>query len=87
MLSWAYFNPSYEAILDDRGARNCATTLGIRVRGTVGVVLLAKKEGLVPQIAPLLKELTTAGLRVSDTLMEKVLHLAGESRSRQKARE
>lgn len=79
VLSWAYFNPAYEAILDDRSARNCATALGIRVRGTVGVVLLAKRQGLVPEIGPLLKELTRAGLRVSRDLLQKALQLAGEA--------
>ena len=78
-LSWAYFNPTYEAILDDRGARNCASALGILLRGTVGVVLLAKKEGLVPEIEPLLKELTVSGLRISRGLSEKELRLAGEA--------
>lgn len=79
VLSWAYFAPAFEAILDDRAAGNCATALGIQVRGTVGVVLLAKRKGLVPEIAPLLKQLTKAGLRVNDDLLKKVLQLAGES--------
>jgi len=47
VLTWARQNPGYEAILDDRAARNCAITLQIPVRGTLGVALLAKREGLI----------------------------------------
>ena len=44
VLTWARYQPGSEAILDDRAARNCALTLQIPVRGTLGVVLLAKRE-------------------------------------------
>ena len=54
VISWAYLNRDYETILDDRAARNCASSLGIRVRGTIGIILLAKKEGVLPQVKPLL---------------------------------
>ncbi len=47
VLSWIYQNPGYEAILDDRAAKNAAASLGIPVRGTLGVILLAKREGRV----------------------------------------
>src|SRR5262249_55830018 len=65
VLSWACRHPGVEAILDDRAARNCAVALGVPVRGTLGVILLAKKEGNVPLALPLLDELRTAGLRIS----------------------
>jgi hypothetical protein len=49
VLSWAYLNSDYEAILDDRAARNYASSLGIRVWGTIGIILLAKKERALPE--------------------------------------
>jgi predicted nucleic acid-binding protein len=78
VLSWAHRHPDFEAILDDRAARNCAASLSILVRGTLGVILLAKKEGRVPLAAPVLQELRSAGLRISDTVWEAALRLTGE---------
>ena len=45
VLAVALADPTCEAILDDRDARRCAQALGIGVRGTVGLVLLAKQIG------------------------------------------
>jgi len=35
VLAWTYQNPGYDAVLDDRAARNCALSLNIPVRGTI----------------------------------------------------
>lgn len=78
VISWAYLNPGYEAILDDRAARNCAHSLGVRVRGTIGIILLAKKEGLLPQVKPLLNELMNSGFRISPDLLREAFRLADE---------
>lgn len=48
------------------------------VIGTVGVALLAKDAGAVPLVAPVLDELVAAGMRASDALLARALHLAGE---------
>ncbi len=78
VISWAYLNRDYEAILDDRAARNCASSLGIRVRGTIGIILLAKKEGALPQAKPLLNQITESGLRISPELLRAAYRLADE---------
>ena len=78
VISWAYLNPSYEVILDDRVARNCASCLGIPVRGTIGILLLAKKERVLPQVKPLLSQLTESGFRISPELLKVACKLAGE---------
>lgn len=67
-----------EAILDDRAARNCARALGLPVRGTLGVLLLAKRKGLVGPLRPLLDRALDAGLRLDDRTAADVLRLAGE---------
>lgn len=41
-----------EAIIDDLAGRKCAVSLGIPVRGTLGIVLAAKQRGLIPQARP-----------------------------------
>jgi predicted nucleic acid-binding protein len=78
VLSWAHQHTGTEAIVDDQAARTCALSLGIPVRGTLGVVLLAKKEGLIPLVAPVFAELRSAGIRVDPSLLDTALQLAGE---------
>ncbi|MFN8628034.1 MAG: DUF3368 domain-containing protein [Candidatus Binatia bacterium] len=65
-------------VLDDREGRPCAASHGIAVIGTIGVVLLAKDEGAIPLVAPVLEELVTAGMHVSDALLARALQVAGE---------
>ncbi|MEJ5308404.1 MAG: DUF3368 domain-containing protein [Anaerolineae bacterium] len=79
VLTWARQHPEYEAILDDRAARDCATTLRIPVRGTLGVILTAKRAGLVQQVKPLFNALIDAGLRISPEVLYMALHLAKET--------
>lgn len=67
-------------ILDDRKARRWARSLGLRVCGTVGVLLRAKRQGLIEAVKPLLEALKAAGFRLSQELEEEALHLAGERR-------
>ena len=78
VLSYAYTHPGAEAILDDRAARTCACALTIPVRGTLGVILLAKKHGAIPAVEPVLRELMAAGFRIGPELIRSVLGLAGE---------
>jgi predicted nucleic acid-binding protein len=69
-------------VLDDREGRRCAASHGIAVMGTIGVALLAKDAGTIPLVAPVLDELITAGMHVSDALLARALHLAGEKPSK-----
>ncbi len=50
------------AILDDAAARRTARGLGIDVRGTLGILLDAKKAGLIEGVSPLLDRLQALGL-------------------------
>ncbi len=79
VLSWAYKNPGYEAILDDRAAKNAALSLSIPVRGTLGVILLAKLEGRLSKAKPVLNQLVQVGFRVSPEVLAAALQLVGES--------
>jgi len=57
VLAWAYQNHGFEAVLDDRAARNCALSLNIPVRGTISLILLAKKAGYLKEVTPVLLNL------------------------------
>ena len=65
-------------ILDDLEARQAADELGVRIIGTVGLLVLAKKRGLIDAVAPFLEELLAAGMWISRDLKQNVLDLAGE---------
>src|SRR5262249_15541132 len=52
-------------ILDDALARQMATTLAIRFRGSVGLLLDAKQAGLVSGISPLLGQFQTFGFHLN----------------------
>ena len=80
VLSWIIGNPGAIAILDDRAARQCASTFGIRARGTIGVLLDAKRAGLLTAVAPLIEKLRSGGLYLSDTVIENALKIAGEGK-------
>jgi uncharacterized protein len=65
-------------LIDERKARRYAERLKLPLSGTLGVLLLAKEERIIPVIAPLLKAIQEAGLYLHDELVEQVLHMAGE---------
>lgn len=67
-----------EAVLDDLQARSCARSLGIPVVGTLGILLRAKKAGLIAAARPLVEELLDRQLYLSRNLVEKGLAEVGE---------
>jgi predicted nucleic acid-binding protein len=78
VLAWARAHPGTEAICDDLAARRCAKTLGIPVRGTVGIVLLAKQRGVVPAARPIMERIVRSGMYLSDRALNDALALVGE---------
>lgn len=65
-------------ILDDRKARQLALQLNLKVIGTVGMLLRAKRNGIITQIKPLLAALNQAGFRISEALIQNALRIAEE---------
>ena len=60
--SYPHANPEIEAIIDDLNGRKDASFLRIPVRGTLGIILLAKLRGLIPEARPVIEELMRTGL-------------------------
>ena len=65
-------------ILDDGLARRFAETLQIRLTGTVGLLLDAKRAGLIDTVAPLLDQLRSLRFRLAPHTRKALLRLAGE---------
>jgi predicted nucleic acid-binding protein len=78
VLAWAYAHVGTEAIIDDLAAHRCATTFSIPIRGTLGLVLLAKKRGRFPLARPILEGLRRDGMYLSDRTLDQALALVGE---------
>jgi hypothetical protein len=66
-------------VLDDGLGRWVAETLGIRLTGTLGLLLDAKRAGLIPAVVPLLDQLQSLRFRIAPHTRAAVLKLAGES--------
>lgn len=79
VLAWALAHQGWWAGLDDAQARRFANQLGVIVVGTVGLLIQAKRLGLISQVSPCLAAVMDAGLRLSPELCSEVLRLAGEA--------
>lgn len=65
-------------ILDDNAAKKTAKYLGLRMIGTLGILVLAKKKGFIKEVSPMLDALKRDGFFVSDDLCDLVLKQASE---------
>ena len=65
-------------LIDDRRGRRLAAASGLRHLGTLGLLLRAKRHGLIVAIAPELAALRQHGLFVDEHLVREVLKAANE---------
>lgn len=78
VIAYAKKQTNYIAGLDDRVARLFAGQLGLEVIGMIGVLLKAKRAGLLPSLRPLLEEAQSQGFRIDIELYQEALRLDGE---------
>lgn len=78
VLTLAMEHENARVILDDAQARKCAQTLGLRLSGTGGVLVLAKRRGLIPSVAAALDSLAEVGFRLSPATAACLKAHAGE---------
>ena len=67
-------------VLDERRARRLAESLTLPVIGTLGILRLAKRVGMVDAVAPLIQALRATRFFVDDRLAERLLIELGEDR-------
>jgi predicted nucleic acid-binding protein len=65
-------------LLDDRRARTIARLNEIQTVGSLGVLLFAKRKGLVPELRPLIEVILQSEIHLGKRVAEDVLRLAGE---------
>ena len=66
-------------LIDERRGRHAATRLGLKGRGTLGVLVQAKRAGLIDAVGPHLQRLASSGFRLTDALTAAVLRQVGEA--------
>jgi uncharacterized protein len=65
-------------IVDDKQARSAARQMGIEVIGTVGLLIIAKKRGMISDLKPVLDELEQNKFFIGKQLRAEALKIAGE---------
>lgn len=66
-------------LIDDYAGRIVASRLGLNITGLLGVLLVAKRRGLILSVKPVIDDLIAqAGFRISQKLYANVLQSAGE---------
>lgn len=66
-------------LLDDRAAVVYARGLGLKVIGTLGILVLAKRQGKLVRVAPLIEQLRASGHYLSESVIAAALTTAGEA--------
>lgn len=64
-------------VIDDLAGRKCARAIGLRVIGTVGLVIAAHRLGQIDDPRKALLDLRASGMWVSDVVIDQALRLAG----------
>lgn len=66
-------------LIDERQGTEAALSLGLRTTGVLGVLIQAKRRGMIGPIGPILNRLVSElGFHISEATRSEVLRLAGE---------
>lgn len=68
----------HQLITDDKQARSIAEQLGVKVKGTLGVLLLAKQAGIIENVRSNVDALELNGFHLSEALRDEILRIANE---------
>lgn len=77
-IALALATPNCFVLLDDLAARHAAAALKLPVRGTLGVLVEAKRQQLIPVVRPLVERMLANGCRLGTELVSAVLASVGE---------
>ncbi|TAD92818.1 MAG: DUF3368 domain-containing protein [Bacteroidetes bacterium] len=77
-LALAMENPDSIVILDDNKARKIANQLGLTYTGTIGVIVKAKLQGIIPSIKPVITKIKQTDFRLSVEIEIQALRQANE---------
>ena len=65
-------------IIDEKIGRNMAEYLGLHVTGTLGILLKAKQQGLIPSFIESVKAMQNQGIYFHEALLQKLAKTVAE---------
>ncbi len=77
-IALALENPGSRIIIDEHKGRLVAQRLGLKVTGTVGIIIKAKEQGLIPSGKALLTKLEAHGFWLSEALKDQIIKRLNE---------
>lgn len=77
-LALALLENEHLLVIDDLLAREIAKLQMIKFTGTAGILMKAKKRGLITVVKPILNKLKDTGFFLSDNVLADILKLSGE---------
>ncbi|MEL6820259.1 MAG: DUF3368 domain-containing protein [Calditrichota bacterium] len=77
-IALALGNDNSLLIIADLKGRRIAVKLGLKITGSLGVLISAKKKGHLKSIKPILKKIKASDFRISPKLEEVILKLSDE---------
>lgn len=78
VLSLCIENAGWTAVLDDSLARRCARSLPVPCAGTLGLIVHAKRRGIITSATEAIARVTDAGLYVDARTVTEARMLSGE---------
>lgn len=67
-----------KVLMDEKIGRMLAEYMGLQVMGTLGVLLQAKKRGLIPSFRACTQAMMDQGIRYEQSLIDKLAQISGE---------
>lgn len=78
VIAYALQSDKVRPLLDDAEGKACALAHGLRPLGTGGLLVMAKRSGLIQSVKPVLGIIREKGLWISDAVVAAIVKSAGE---------
>jgi len=78
VLTLGLVKPKTGVVLDDLQARKCAALFDIPLIGSLGLIVLAKRKGLLNMAKPAIEQLISVGLYIDSAMLTRILIRIGE---------
>lgn len=70
--------PNSTLIIDELKGRNIAKNLNIEIIGTIGIIILAGKKGIVNDVISVILKLVNNGFRLSNEIIDRIIENYGK---------
>jgi predicted nucleic acid-binding protein len=78
VITLAHQHPDWLIVIDDYRARRAVEALHFTATGTTGILVRAKREHLIPEVLPLLRQMRINGYYLADSLLAEAAQRTGE---------